>query len=181
MKKNPWETTSSKIKYDNPWIQVVEDKVVNPSGNEGIYGKVLFKNIALAILALDEDMNTWLVGQWRYTLNEYSWELPMGGGPLEIDRLESAQRELREETGITAQFWEEVIKIHTSNCVTDEIGYGYIAKDLNFGPTEFDETEDLEIKKIPFKEVVDMAMNNQITDSICVATILKANSLLSQS
>lgn len=179
MKPNPWKTTSSKEKYSNSWIQVIEDQVVNPSGAPGIYGKVLFKNIALAILALDESMNTWLVGQWRYPLNEYSWELPMGGGLINVDRLESAKRELREETGITANQWEEIIKIHTSNCVTDEVGYGYIARELDFGPSEFDETEELEIRKLPFSKVVDMAMSNEITDSLSVATILKADKILS--
>lgn len=178
MKPNPWKTLSSEIKYDNPWIKVIEDQTINPSGAQSIYGKVLFKNIALAILALDEEQNTWLVGQWRYTLNEYSWELPMGGGLLNNDRLESAQRELREETGITANQWEEIIKIHTSNCVTDEVGYGYIARDLSFGPTDFDETEDLEIRKLPFSEVVKMALNNEITDSLSVATILKTDRIL---
>lgn len=177
--KNPWKTLSSSVKYDNPWITVEEDQTINPSGGNSIYGKVLFKNMALAILPLDEDLNTWIVGQWRYTLNEYSWELPMGGGPLVTDRLESAKRELREETGIRAARWEEIIKIHTSNCVTDEVGYGYLAKDLSFGETEFDETEELEIRKVPFAEAVRMAMNNEITDSLSVATILKVERLMS--
>lgn len=178
MNQNPWKTKSNKEIYSNPWIQVTEYDIVNPNGGEGIYGKVHFQNMAIGILPLDEKLNTWIVGQWRYPLNEYSWEIPMGGGPLNVDRLESAKRELKEETGITAASWEEIIKIHLSNCVSDEVGYGFIARDLTFGETDFDETEELEIKKLPFKEALEMCLNGEITDSLSVATILKAARML---
>ena len=171
--KNPWITHKTIEIFDNPWIEVTEHEVTNPGGGASLYGKVHFKNYAIGILALDEDMNTWLVGQWRYPLNEYSWELPMGGGPLHEDKLESAKKELREETGISATHWEEITKIHLSNSVSDEVGYGYLAKGLTFGETEFEETEDLTIKKLPFSAVVEMCMKGEITDSLSVATILK--------
>jgi len=172
MNKNPWITHTSKTMYQNPWIEVTEHEVTNPGGGKNLYGKVHFKNYALGILALDEQMNTWLVGQWRYPLNEYSWELPMGGGPLDQDRLESAKKELKEETGITATHWQEITKIHLSNSVTDEVGYGYLAQGLTFEETAFEETEDLEIRKLPLKEAVNMCLNGEITDSLSVATIL---------
>lgn len=172
---NPWKTLSTKKIYDNPWISLNEDQIINPSGGEGIYGTVHFKNLAIGILPLDEEMNTWLVGQWRYPLNEYSWEIPMGGGQLHIDPIDSAKRELKEETGITAKKWEEIIKIHLSNCVSDEVGYGFLATDLAFGETNFDETEDLEIRKLPFSEALQMCLDGKITDSLSVATILKAD------
>ncbi|MEQ9230016.1 MAG: NUDIX hydrolase [Cyclobacteriaceae bacterium] len=172
---NPWKTLSTKKIYDNPWISLNEDQIINPSGGEGIYGTVHFKNLAIGILPLDEEMNTWLVGQWRYPLNEYSWEIPMGGGQLHIDPIDSAKRELKEETGITAKKWEEIIKIHLSNCVSDEVGYGFLATDLTFGDTNFDETEDLEIRKLPFSEALQMCLDGKITDSLSVATILKAD------
>src|SRR5690349_10870140 len=105
MEKNPWTTLSSRPIYDNRWINVREDQVLNPSGGPGIYGVVSFKNKAIGIVPVDADGNTWLVGQYRYTLNEYSWEIPMGGGPNEQDPLLSAQRELQEETGFTATRW----------------------------------------------------------------------------
>ena len=171
--KNPWITHKTIEIFDNPWIEVTEHEVTNPGGGASLYGKVHFKNYAIGILALDEEMNTWLVGQWRYPLNEYSWELPMGGGPLHEDMLESAKKELREETGISATHWEEITKIHLSNSVSDEVGYGYLAKGLTFGETEFEETEDLTIKKLPFSAVVEMCMKGEITDSLSVATILK--------
>ncbi len=171
---NPWKTQSTKKIYDNPWISLNEDQIINPSGGEGIYGTVHFKNLAIGILPLDEEMNTWLVGQWRYPLNEYSWEIPMGGGQLNINPIDSAKRELKEETGITAKKWVEIIKIHLSNCVSDEVGFGFIATDLEYGETNFDETEDLEIRKLPFSEALQMCLDGKITDSLSVATILKA-------
>jgi 8-oxo-dGTP pyrophosphatase MutT (NUDIX family) len=171
--KNPWITHSTTHIFDNPWIEVTEHQVTNPGGGRSLYGKVHFKGYAIGILALDEQMNTWLVGQWRYPLNEYSWELPMGGGPLDEDRLISAKRELKEETGISATSWAEITKIHLSNSVSDEVGYGFLAKNLKFGETSFEETEELTIKKLPFEEAVKMCLNGEITDSLSVATILK--------
>lgn len=176
--KNPWQQKSTKRIYDNPWITVDEDQVINPQGGDSLYGKVHFKNLAIAIVPLDQDLNTWLVGQWRYTLNEYSWEIPMGGGPLEIDPLESAKRELKEETGLEADEWECFLKIHTSNSVTDEVGYCYSAKGLTQGATEFDETEDLAIKVLPFQEAFEMCLSGEITDSLSLAALLKLGHLL---
>lgn len=178
MTENPWRTKSVQTIYDNPWIRVEHHEVINPAGKEGIYGKTHFKNRAMAVIPVDEEGNTWLIGQYRYTLNEYSWEIPMGGGPLELDMLESAKRELKEETGLIAEKWTEIMKIHTSNSVTDEVGYIYLAENLTQGETEFEETEVLHIKKLPFSEALQWVMEGKITDSISVAGILKAARLL---
>ncbi len=177
--ENPWKTLTTKEIYDNPWITVYHHDVINPSGGRGIYGNVHFKNIAIGIVPLDENLNTWLVGQFRYTLNEYSWEIPMGGGPLGVDILTSAKRELKEETGLTARKWKNIARIHTSNSVTDEEGFVFMAEELTYGETEFDETEDLKIRKLPLSEAVDMVMENIITDSISVGGLLKAARLKS--
>jgi 8-oxo-dGTP pyrophosphatase MutT (NUDIX family) len=171
--ENPWKTKSIQVKYQNSWIEVTEHQVVNPSGSDSIYGKVHFKNKALGIIPVDKEGNTWLVGQHRYPLNEYSWEIPMGGGPLELDILESAKRELKEETGISATKWTNIMRLHTSNSVTDEEGFVYLAEDLTFGETEFEETEELQIIKIPLKEAVRKVMEGEITDAISVAGLLK--------
>lgn len=168
-----WKTHKVTQVYENPWIRVEHDEVTTPSGTAGIYGRIVFKNKAIGIIPLDKDMNTWLVGQYRYPLKEYSWEIPMGGGPLNEDVLEAAKRELKEETGITAQSWSKLMRIHTSNCVTDEEGFIYVAEDLEMGDTAFDETEDLAIRKLPFQEVLEMVMDGKITDSISIAGILK--------
>ena len=171
--KNPWQRKNTKLVYDNAWISVYHDEVVTPTGTDGIYGKVAFKNRAIAIIPLDDHDNTWLVGQYRYTLEEYSWEIPMGGGPLDEDPLATAKRELKEETGIVAQSWERIMKIHTSNCITDEEGFVFVAKDLSYGETDFDSTEDLRIKKLPLQEVVQMIHDGKITDAITIVGILK--------
>lgn len=172
MVKNPWETISKKEVYDNDWINVEEHNVINPSGNQGIYGKVHFKNKAIGIIPLDEDNNTWLVGQYRYTLDEYSWEIPMGGGDMNVDTLESAKRELKEETGLSAEHWEKLFRIHTSNSATDEEGFVFLATELSEGETEFEDTEDIEVKKVPFNMAVEMVLNGEITDSLSIAGIL---------
>lgn len=175
--KNPWKRLKSKNIYSNPWIHVKEDLVINPNGGENIYGVVHFKNRAIGIIPVDEHGNTWLVGQYRYTLDEYSWEIPMGGGPLEIDSLESAKRELQEETGLEASEWKCVMRIHTSNSVTDELGYVFIATGLRLGESAPEETEKLELRKLHLEEAYRLVMENQITDSLSIAGIIKAHDL----
>ncbi len=171
-KENPWKLVGSKAIYDNPWITVTEDRVIRPDGSDGIYGKVHFKNKAIGIIPLDDDMNTWLVGQYRYTLHEYSWEIPMGGVPLGEDTLEGARRELREETGMLAKRWQKLFKIHTSNSVTDEYGYVFLAEELQFGDHDRDVTEVLQVRKLPLKEAVDMVPAGGITDALSIAGLL---------
>lgn len=176
--ENPWTLLEQKPIYDNPWIEVKEHQVLNPSGGKGIYGKVHFKNKAIGIIPLDEQNYTYLVGQYRYPLDEYSWEIPMGGGPIENDILDSAKRELKEETGLTAQKWDNIMRIHTSNSVTDEEGFIFLAQELTKGETEFEETEDLKIAYLAFSDVLEMVMNGEITDSLSIAGILKVSRLL---
>lgn len=178
MEENPWKLQNSKRIYDNPWITLEEDQVINPGGGMSQYGKVLFKNYGIGIIPLDEQQNTWLVGQWRYTLNEYSWEIPMGGGPKEVDKLESAKRELKEETGLSAKKWTELLRMHTSNSVTDEEGFAYLAEDLTEGETEFEETEDLKVWKLPFQQAHQMVLDGKITDSLSMVAILKLGRIL---
>lgn len=175
---NPWKRKSSKDIYENPWIKVIEDQVVRPNGSDGIYGRVLFKNKAIGIVPLDLNLNTWLVGQYRYTLNEYSWEIPMGGGPLNEDPMDTAVRELKEETGLTAGKLINIQRIHTSNSVTDEEGFIFLAQELEEGEPDFDETEDLKIWKLPFEEAFQYVIENKITDSISVAGILKVKCMI---
>jgi ADP-ribose pyrophosphatase len=171
--KNPWTKLSEEVKYDNTWIKIEEHQVLNPAGNPGIYGKVHFKNLAIGIIPIDENGNTWIVGQYRYPLDAYSWEIIEGGGKLDIDPLESAKRELLEEGGIIAEEWDLLTKLHTSNSVTDETGLIYIAKKLSFTKAIPEETEQLQLKKIPFTELIQMAMDGKITDSLSLIGIFK--------
>jgi len=173
-KKNSWQTISSREVYENPWIKVDEHQVINPAGGKGIYGKVHFKNKAIGIIPLDKNNNTWIVGQHRYTLSEWSWEIPEGGGPIKVDTLASAKRELQEETGLKAKTWTEIARVHLSNSVSDEVGYVFLAEDLEEGEMQLEETEaDLKVKQVPFEEALKMVMKGEITDSLSVIGILK--------
>ncbi|MDO9553183.1 MAG: NUDIX hydrolase [Rhodonellum sp.] len=175
--ENPWKTKKIKPIYENPWIKIEEHDVINPSGNDGIYGKVCFKNKAIGIIPVDENGNTWLVGQYRYALNEYSWEIPMGGSPNDLDILLGAQRELKEETGYSAKKWTQIMRIHPSNSVTDEEGFVFLAEELTPGETEFEETEKIIVLKLPLKEAIQKVMDGEITDSISIAGLLKVAKL----
>ena len=175
---NPWTTNSSAEIYENAWIKLTEHQVLNPSGGEGIYGVVHFKNLAIGILPLDKEYNTWLVGQYRYPLNAYSWEIPAGGGAFNEEPMDSAKRELMEETGLTGSNWSELMRMHLSNSVSDELAIIYLAEDLIPGISEPEETEELIIRKLPFQEAYQMVMNGEITDSMSVASILKLQILI---
>ncbi|MFM1746297.1 MAG: hypothetical protein RLZZ630_2234 [Bacteroidota bacterium] len=175
---NPWKTLSTEIKYDNPWIRVTESQVINPSGNPGIYGVVHFKNRAIAIIPIDDKGNTWIVGQYRYTLDMYEWEVPEGGAPLDEAPIEGAKRELREEVGLVAGRWDLVMEMQLSNSVSDEIGYAYVARDLDQVEAAPEETEQLHVRKLPFSELVGMVMRGEIRDGLSIAAVLKVNQLM---
>lgn len=179
-KIGPWQRLTRDTVYDNPWISVTHETVKTPAGSDGIYGKVHFKNRAIGIIPLDEHGNTVLVGQYRYALDEYSWEIPMGGGPLSEDPLLTAQRELQEETGLHGGRWQELFKLHTSNSVTDEEGYVFLAEELMRGEMSLEDTEsDLVVKELPFADAVSMIERGEITDVISIAGLLAVARLLS--
>lgn len=176
----PWKPISKQIVYDNPWITVSHEDVIAPTGHEGIYGKVHYKNYAIGILPLDEEYNTWLVGQHRYPIDEYSWEMPEGGGLVGQDILTAAKRELREEVGLEAKNWQEIQRIHLSNSVSDELGVLFIATGLSAVPKEPDETEVLQIKKVSFEETFRMVWENEITDTMTIIAILRAKRMMEE-
>jgi 8-oxo-dGTP pyrophosphatase MutT (NUDIX family) len=176
--QNPWTVLNSKQVYDNPWIQVTEYSVLNPSGGRGIYGKVHFKNRAIGIVPLDDELNTYLVGQYRFPIDRYSWEIPEGGGPIHRDVLDSARRELKEETGLVAEEWTKLMDLHLSNSVSDEEAIIFLARKLKQEAAMPEETEQLSIKKVPFGEAYDMTVSGLITDALAVTAILKVRLLL---
>lgn len=173
MMQNPWQTLDATTVYDNPWIRVEHRNVLTPAGTPGIYGLVHFKNRAIGIVPVDDQDHTWLVGQYRYTLNQYSWEIVEGGGPLEIDPLVGAQRELLEETGMQARQWKPLLEMHLSNSVSDEHSLIYVCRELTQGQAQPEETELLQVRKVPLEEAINMVHLGKITDSMSVAALLK--------
>ncbi|WP_373551454.1 NUDIX domain-containing protein [Haliscomenobacter sp.] len=178
--ENPWKTLSIKEVYDNRWIKVTHREVLTPAGTPGIYGVVHFKNVAIGIVPIDDEGYTWLVGQYRYTLDQYCWEIPEGGCPEGTDPLETAKRELKEETGMQAEHWEQIIDFHTSNSVTDEYGIAYLATGLSYGEAEPEETEELQVKKVPLQEAIDMVLRGEITDALSMMALMKVKIMKSE-
>ena len=170
----PWKTISTKVVYDNNWIKVTHRDVINPSGNSGIYGVVEFKNLAIGIVPVDQEGNTWLVRQFRYTLDQFTWEIPEGGCPIGETPIEAAQRELQEETGLTAKKWTKIAQFHTSNSVTDEYGEVFLAENLTMGEQALEDCEDIIVKKLPLKEAYQMVLDGEITDSVSMIGLMKA-------
>lgn len=172
----PWERGAEKVVYDNPWIRVTEHQATAPTGRPALYGVVSFKNLAIAVLPLHDDGTVTLVGQHRFALADYSWEIPEGGGSVDADPLESAKRELAEETGLQAREWREVLRAQLSNSITDERAFGYLA--LGLEPlsehVEADETEDLAMVRAPFREALEAALVGHMPDVLTVAMLLRA-------
>lgn len=178
--KNPWTTLRSRIVYQNPWIRVREDDVIRPDGTEGIYGVVETK-VATGVVALTEANEVYLVGQYRYTTKNYSWELIEGGAGEGEDPLAAAQRELREEAGLIASEWQSLgEEIHTSNCLTAEVAKIYIARGLTQTAPDPDPTEVLQVKKVPFAEALRMVDDGEIKDAVSIIGIFRAARLLNQ-
>jgi 8-oxo-dGTP pyrophosphatase MutT (NUDIX family) len=178
--KNPWKILSERKVYENPWISLTEFEVINPGGGTGIYGKMHYKNLAVGVLPLDAELNTYLVGQYRFTLDQFSWEIPEGGSPEGEHPLDAAKRELAEETGLKAGSWEPLLHMHLSNSVTDEFAIIYLARDLTQGFAKPEETEKLEVRKLPFQEVYRMVLAGLITDALSVTAILRLALMLSE-
>ena len=177
---NPWQIIDEALVYDNKYISLTHFNVINPSGGKGIYGKVHFKNYAIGIVAIDDKKSTYLVGQYRFTINQYSWEIPEGGCPFNEDPLIAAQRELLEETGLKATHWQLLGKSFLSNSVSDEKAIFYLATGLSQHEAAPEETEQLMVKKVPLQEAFDMIDKGTITDALSVLALQKVQLLLLQ-
>ena len=170
-RSNPWTTLGSRPVYENPWIAVREDSVIRPDGRPGIYGVVHFKNTAVGVLPVDEQGRMWLVGQFRYQLGRYSWEIPEGAGAAGETPEETAHRELREETGLSAGRLEFLSQAHLSNSVSDEVAYLYRATELKAGVSQPEGTERLDVRRVEWAEAWAMFERGLITDAMSVIAL----------
>jgi 8-oxo-dGTP pyrophosphatase MutT (NUDIX family) len=171
-RRSPWRRLSRRVAYENPWVTVWHDEVIRPDGEPGIYGVAHFANQAVGVVALDGSDRVVLVGQFRYTLGAWSWEIPEGGVPADENPLDGARRELREETGVEAATWSELARVHLSNSISDEAGVVYLATDLTQGEATPDGTEHgIEVRWIPFDEALAMTLDGRITDSLSLIGI----------
>ncbi|MCZ2248721.1 MAG: NUDIX hydrolase [Bacteroidia bacterium] len=178
--ENPWTIIDSKEVYESPWILVKKFDVLNPVGKPATYSTVSFKNKAIGVIPLDKHYNTWIVGQYRFPIQEYSWEIPEGGGDPKVSYRESAERELLEETGITAKKYTEIMRMHTSNSASDEEAIVFIAQELSFETASPEETEVLNIRKLPFEELYKMVHQGKVSDAITIAAVYKTKVLIEE-
>lgn len=176
--ENPWKRIESRTVYTNPWLTLREDQVIRPDGKPGIYS-VIETRIATGVVALTPEEKIYLIGQYRYPTEEYSWEIVEGGSEPGEDPLATAKRELREEAGLIAEEWTPLGgEIHLSNCISSEVGRLYLARDLTEVAPEPDGTEVLQIKKIPFTEALEMVDAGEIKDAMSIIGILRAARML---
>ncbi len=177
-RRGPWRQLDQQLVYENPWIRVTHENVLTPAGTRGIYGVVHFNSRAVGVVPIDAVGCVWLVRQFRYTINQYSIEIPEGGSPFDEDMLETAQRELREETGLTAAEWTHLLDLHTSNSVTDESGAIFLARGLTQGEMAPEATEDIEVLRFSLEEAIAAIFRGEITDSLTVMGLLAAERYL---
>ena len=171
MSNGPWKRLSRRVAYENGWIVVWHDEVIHPDGNPGIYGVVHFRNAASGVVVLDEADRILLVGQHRYPLDAYSWEIPEGGVAADEAPLDGIMRELREETGVEATEWAEIGSYALSNSITDERGLLWLATGLTHGTADPDPTEDLAVRWVPFDDALAMTGDGRITDAVSIMGI----------
>jgi 8-oxo-dGTP pyrophosphatase MutT (NUDIX family) len=170
-RSGPWTRRSRRAVYENPWLTVWHDEVVRPDGEAGIYGVVHPASLAAGVAVLDAEDRLLLVGQHRYTLDAYSWEIPEGGVAAGESALDGARRELREETGVEAAEWHELARLHLSNSITDEEAVLFLATGVTQGEARPDGTEDLAVRWVPFGEGLAMTLDGRITDAMSVVAI----------
>ncbi len=171
--QNPWKTKSSREVYKNAWIRVREDHVIRPDGGPGIYGVIEIRP-SVGVVAIDVEDRVALVGQWRYSLDRYSWEIPRGGSqPGETDMLEAAKRELAEETGVMARHWEKLGAVDICNGVANDVQTLFLATDLSATEMNLDPEEDITVEWKPFEDAVSMAMDGRITEVCSVAALFQ--------
>ena len=173
-KNGPWTVHSTQIGFENSWVRVEASNITHPDGSPGTYGVVRYAHLACGVLPIDDEGYTWLVGQHRFPFDEYSWELPEGGGKRGVDPWQSTLRELEEETGWSAAHSLPLGRWNLSNSVSDEVAYGYLAWGLSFVGARPEPSEALTVKRVPFSELVDRVRRGDITDAFTHLMVMSA-------
>lgn len=177
-KHGPWTIQETNQKYQNSFIDVREDQVLQPDGQPGIYGTVTMKP-GVAILPIDSDHTVYLTRQFRYALGKESIEVVCGALEEDEPPFEAARREIQEELGIKAEEWNDLGFFHMDTSIVHCPVYLFLAKQLTFTQTNQDGTETIEKLRIPLNEAIQMVMDSQITHSpSCVMLLKAANALL---
>ena len=174
-RRGPWTILTERLGYENPWMRVREYDVLRPDGQPGLYGVVEPKNAAIGVLPVFDNGDKMLVGQHRFALDAWSWELPEGGGPEGVPPLESAKRELAEETGLRASHWCALSEFDVSNSITNERAYSYIAWGLSEGEPDREGAEaDMQLRRLPLREALEMAISGSIRDGFSLIMLMAA-------
>lgn len=176
----PWTIRATRPVYDNPWLTLIENDITHANGKPGLYTIVHVKRVATGVVALDRDGHVFLVGQHRFPLKAYSWELPEGGCEPGEEPAAAIRRELKEEAGVTARTWRHILTLHLSNMLLDEVAHGYLATDLEVGAPEPEEVEVLRLRRVPFGDAIEMIVRGEITDAITVALLLRVKLMASR-
>lgn len=174
----PWQDHGSRTVYDNPWLALTEHEATAPTGLAATYGVLRPKNVAVGVLPLHSDGTVTLVGQSRFALMNYSWEMPEGGAPFDEAPLDGAKRELAEEAGLSARIWREVLRMELSNSMTDERAIAWLAWDLVEVPVDPDPTEVIATVRVPFMTLMAEIDRGAVRDAFTVATALRAYHLV---
>jgi 8-oxo-dGTP pyrophosphatase MutT (NUDIX family) len=170
---DPYTVLDRRFVYDSPWIRVREDRFRHRKGAEGRYAVCGFRRTACGVLALDDQDRVVLVGQWRYPLEAYSWEIPEGGGEVTESPFETIRRELAEEAGVAARIWEPLAFFHPSNSSTEEEAFLFLATELS--PVEghhAEDDEELLLRREPLGDCLHRVLAGEITDGLTVVALL---------
>lgn len=169
-----WKSVGDETVFENPWMRISAHSATAPTGAPATYVVMRPKNLAAGVLPIHSDGTVTLVGQARFPLANYSWEMPEGGAPYDEDPLEGARRELAEEAGLAAGTWREVLRMELSNSVTDERAIAWLAWDLSEVATDPDPTEVIALVRVPFMSLIAEIDRGSVRDAFTVATALRA-------
>jgi 8-oxo-dGTP pyrophosphatase MutT (NUDIX family) len=172
---DPWTTKSVSQPFQNDWFKIDSYAVIHPGGADGVYSVIRPRRLAVGVLPIEADGRVHLVGQWRFALGRYSWEMPEGGADPGEPALMCAVRELAEETGLRAGELHVILEMDLSNSLSDERAIMFLATDLTPGEANPEPTEVLKRRTAHFTELLDRVVGGHIRDSMTVAAVLRAH------